>query len=264
MRVIVTRPQADAGKWVDDLCAAGHEAKALPLMEVSGPASPQVVEEAWDKLETFNAVMFVSGNAATYFLKLKPPKSLVFSAQAATKIRAFAPGPGTAAALLRAGVPPTFIDAPPVDAAQFDSEALWAVVKSQVVSGFRLLVVRGAHAEVKAHSKGTGRDWFADQVRAVGGTVEFVVAYRRGAPIWTSAQQTLAQEALVDGSVWLFTSSEAVMHLPVLCAGRSFQNAKAVATHARIAQAVRSIGFGTVVESAPSLPALLSSIESLQ
>lgn len=264
MRVIVTRPLADARKWVTDLCAAGHEAMALPLMEVFGPALPQAVEEAWGSLEKFDAVMFVSGNAVTHFFKHKPPGSAVFSAQAAIKIRAFAPGPGTAAALLRVGVVRECIDAPAPDATQFDSEALWNVVKSQVVPGFRLLVVRGATAEAEGQDQGVGRDWFAQQVRAAGATVDFVVAYQRGAPDWTPAQYALAQAALVDDSLWLLTSSEAVKHLSTLCSGLSLQNATAVATHPRIAQSARSAGFGRVLESAPSLTALLSSIESLQ
>lgn len=264
MRVIVTRPLEDARKWVDDLRAAGHNADALPLMEVSGPPSPRAVEEAWHKLVSFHAVMFVSGNAVTHFFECKPPQSTVFSAQAAIKTRAYAPGPGTANALLHAGVVRECIDAPGSDAAQFDSEALWAVVKSQVVPGFRLLVVRGASADAEGPRNGVGRDWFAQQVRDAGGGVEFVVAYQRGAPVWMPAQQVLAQTALGDGSIWLLTSSEAVTHLGTLCKGQSLHCAKAIATHPRIARAARSAGFGTVAESAPTLDALLSSIESLQ
>jgi uroporphyrinogen-III synthase len=233
-------------------------------MEVSGPPVPQAVDDAWSRLASFDAVMFVSGNAVVHFFKQKPPESAVFIAQAAIKIRAFAPGPGTASALLRAGVDGEFIDVPAPDTVQFDSEALWAVVKSQVVPGFRLLVVRGATVEAEEPSGGVGREWFAQQVRDAGGAVEFVVAYQRGAPDWTPAEHALAHAALADGSVWLLTSSEAILHLGTLCGGESLQNATAVATHPRIALAARSAGFGRVVESAPALTALLSSIESLQ
>jgi uroporphyrinogen-III synthase len=263
MRVIVTRPRADAGKWVNDLRTAGYDAIALPLMDVSGPPVPQAVDDAWRRLESFDAVMFVSGNAAMHFFKQKPPESTVFNTRTAIKIRAYAPGPGTADALLREGVASECIDVPASDAAQFDSESLWAVVQSQVVPGFRLLVVRGATVDVEGPGGGVGREWFAQQVRDAGGAVEFVATYQRGVPNWTPAQRTLAQAALVDGSLWLLTSSEAVLNLGALCRGQSLQNAAAVATHARIAQAARTAGFGRVLESAPSLTALLSSIESL-
>lgn len=264
MRVIVTRPLEDARKWVDELRSAGHDADALPLMEVSGPPSPEAVRAAWTQLPNFDAVMFVSSNAVAHFFELKPSESTVFSARAATKIRAYAPGPGTAAALRTVGVPAERIDCPAADAAQFDSEALWAVVRPQVLVGFRLLVVRGARGDAEGQHNGAGRDWLAQQVRDAGGEVEFVVAYQRGAPDWTPAQWALAQTALVDGSIWLLTSSEGLTHLHALCAGNSFQSARAIATHPRIAQAARATGFGAVVESAPSLTALLSSIESLQ
>ena len=264
MRVIVTRPLADARQWVHDFQAAGLDAIALPLMEVTGPPVTQAVDDAWQGLAVFDAVMFVSGNAVTHFFKQKSPQSAVFSAQAATKIRAYAPGPGTADALLRAGVARERIDLPAPEAAQFDSEALWAVVQPQVVPGFRLLVVRGVTAQAQGQPSGVGRDWFAQQVQAAGGTVDFVVAYQRSVPEWTQAERALAQSALADGSVWLLTSSEAVAHLSVLCAGHSLQQTKAIATHPRIARSARSAGFGVVGESAPSLQALLSSIESLQ
>jgi uroporphyrinogen-III synthase len=264
MRVIVTRPLADARQWVYDFQAAGQDAVALPLMEITGPPVPQAVEEAWAGLAVFNAVMFVSGNAVLHFFKQKPPQCAVFSAQEAIKIRAYAPGPGTAEALLHAGVAREWIDVPAPDAAQFDSEALWEIVQSQVMPGFRLLVVRGATAQAQGQRSGVGRDWFAQQVQAAGGTVDFVVAYQRALPAWTPDELALAHSALADGALWLLTSSEAVTHLSILCTGHSFQHARAVATHPRIARAARSAGFGMVVESAPSFTALLSSIESLQ
>lgn len=263
MRVIVTRPLADARTWVDDLVNAGLDAVALPLIDVTGPPVPQAVAEAWRNIADMDAVMFVSGNAATYFFQQKPVGSPVFVAQGAIKTRAYAPGPGTATALLHAGVASEWIDAPPPDSSQFDSEALWAVVKHQVKPGFRLLVVRGATAESEGREGGVGRDWFAQQVRAAGGDVAFVVAYQRGAPHWSAEQSERAHAALADGSVWLLTSSEAVGNLLTLCPGQSLQRARAVATHPRIANAARSAGFGTVLESKPSLAALLSSIESL-
>ena len=67
-------------------------------------------------------------------------------------------------------------------------------------------------------------------------------------------------EAATDGSVWLFSSSEAVGHLPAA----DWSQARAVATHPRIAEAVRAAGWGVVVESRPALTDILASIESMQ
>ena len=104
-----------------------------------------------------------------------------------------------------------------------------------------------------------GRDWLADQFRAAGAQVEFVLAYLRGPPVFTSAALRLIDAATGPSSVWLFSSSEALAHLPP----RDWSQARAVATHARIAQAARRAGFGVVCESRPALDDVVRSIESL-
>jgi len=264
VRVIVTRPEPEASKWVEELRQAGLEACALPLIEMAPAFDAGPVQGAWARLGSFDAVMFVSGNAVAHFFALKPSETPVFNAQAAIKTRAFATGPGTHAALLRVAADPLWIDAPGSDAPQFDSEALWHVVASRVGAGFRLLVVRGAGGAGDEGSAGAGRDWFANQVLNAGGVAEFVVAYQRRAPRWDGAQRGLAQQAVVDGSVWLFSSSEAIGNLAVALPQQDWSQARAVATHPRIAQAARTAGFSVVCESRPTPAALVASIESMQ
>lgn len=267
MRVIVTRPQQDAGPWVAALADAGHDAVALPLLGVGPAPDPAAVVAAWERMAAFDAVMFVSGNAIAQFFALKPAAATVFTAQAAIKTRAFVVGPGSVAALLRAGAEPAYIDAPAPQVGQFDSEALWAVVGHHVQPGYRVLIVRGADSAGVAGGavgNGAGRDWFASQVLAAGGGVEYVVAYQRQAPALDGAQRALACQAARDGSVWLFSSSEAIGNLVAACSGQSWQQARAVVTHPRIAQAARAAGFAVVCESRPTLAAVLASIESLQ
>jgi uroporphyrinogen-III synthase len=267
VRVIVTRPQQDAGPWVTALAEAGHDAVALPLLGVGPPPDPAAVVAAWGRMAAFDAVMFVSGNAVAQFFALKPAAASAFTAQAAIKTRAFVVGPGSVAALLRAGAEPAYIDAPSPQAGQFDSEALWAVVGPRVRPGYRVLLVRGAdsaHAAGAGVGNGAGRDWFANQVLAAGGSVEYVVAYQRRAPALRDSERALAHQAAQDGSVWLFSSSEAIGNLVAACGSQSWQQARAVATHPRIAQAARAAGFAVVCESRPTLAAVLASIESLQ
>jgi uroporphyrinogen-III synthase len=107
-----------------------------------------------------------------------------------------------------------------------------------------------------------GRDWFAKRVGEAGAMVDFVVSYQRVRPHLDAAQLRLAREAAADGSVWLFSSSEAVSHLCMSLPGQDWHAARAVATHARIAAAARQAGFGVVRESRPALADILSSIES--
>lgn len=263
-RAIVTRPQRDAQQWTQDLQAAGIAAAALPLIAIRGvrdPALHAALARAHADSSRYRALMFVSGNAVHYFFEGFPAAAIAAPAQAAINIRAWAPGPGTAQALLDAGVPAERIDRPAPGAAQFDSESLWQQVAPQIGPGDRVLIVRGAAGP--AAEGGSGRDWLAQQIAAAGGSVEFVAAYERAAPELTPAQQALAREAATDGSVWLLSSSEAVTHLRAALPGQDWSGAHALATHPRIAAAARAAGFGTVAQCRPSFDDVVASIESL-
>ena len=134
-RVIVTRPAREAAHWVAQLGAHGIEAVALPLIAI-GPCTDAALRQALDAARanvcTYRALMFVSGNAVAHFFEPNHPVALDTHALAATKTRAWAPGPGTTRALEQAGVPSNAIDGPAPDAPQFDSEALWRQVAPQV------------------------------------------------------------------------------------------------------------------------------------
>jgi len=225
------------------------------------------VLRAWQALHTYDAVMFVSASAIDHFFAQRPVGT-PFAA------RAFVTGAGSAAALARHGVAPGQVDAPDAAQGQFDSESLWSVVGRQVVPGYRVLVVRGGalvdgqHADAEAQhpegqAQGAGRDWFSQQARAAGAQVEFVVAYQRGLPVLDDLAMRLVQEAAHDGTLWLFSSSEAIRNLGVLCPAVRWHAARALATHSRIADAARALGFGSVCESRPALDQVLASIESL-
>ena len=277
-RVIVTRPLQDAQHWVQQLQQGGFAAEALPLIDIAPASDLEAAGRAWQSLGGYAACMFVSGNAVEYFFKQKVAVAKAEHAPAAIKtianvghglppdLRFMAPGPGTVAALMAAGVPAGQIDAPPTDAAQFDSEALWAVVGRRDWQGRRVLIVRGEGQEAGGVS--SGRDWIARQWEAAGAQVDFVGVYQRRAPVLNAAQLERARAAGADGSVWLFSSSEAVANLTGLpgLAGVDWRRARAIATHPRIEEAVRAAGWGVVVASRPALKDIrdtLASIESL-
>lgn len=264
-RVIVTRPAREAAQWVQQLQARGIQATALPLIAIgpaSGPKAQQALQHARAHCTEYRALMFVSGNAVVHFFEQNMPLALDKQALKAIKIRAWAPGPGTARALEQAGVPCSSIDGPAPDAPQFDSETLWQQVAHQVRPGDRVLIVRGRSEGAHETKQGTGRDWLARQIETAGGQVEFVVAYERGAPRFSAAEVALAQQAAQDGSIWLLSSSEAVAHLAQALPTVAWGAAHALATHPRIAEAARAVGFGTVRECRPALDDVVASIES--
>lgn len=283
VRVIVTRPAHDAQHWVEQLQQGGVSAHALPLIEIApASAAPDIeaLQQAWQTLDGYAACMFVSGNAASYFFTQKSPLSQYKWAQPAinniaacalpgvpTGLRFMAPGPGTAAALLAEGVPAGQIDTPSADALQFDSEALWQVVGQRDWQGRRVLVVRGqSRGSGPAAAASSGRDWLTRQLHGAGAQVDLVSVYERRAPCLSEAQLECAQQASTDGSVWLFSSSEAVANLSSALglAVPDWRGARAIATHPRIAETLRAAGWGVVVASRPALSDILGTLRSIE
>jgi uroporphyrinogen-III synthase len=255
MRVVVTRPANEARRWIDDLGQRGFEVLALPLIEIAPAADTAPLGAAWRRLGDFRAAMFVSGNAVQQFFGSRPSE-----AAWPEGTRAWAPGLGTRAALLDAGVAQVFIDTPPPDSPQFDSESLWQRVAAQIAPGDRVLIVRGGDA----HAASSGRDWLGDQLAAAGAHVETVAAYLRQPPCLDAKQLALAREAARDGSVWLFSSSQAIGFLGQILPQQDWSAARAIATHTRIAQAARGLGFSVVCESRPALDAIVAALESIR
>ena len=262
MRVLVTRPAAQAGAWVEGLRARGIDAVALPLLAIGAAPDPLAVTAAWERIAAFRLVVFVSPNAAQAFFDQTPagldwPRDL----------RAAAPGPGTGALLLRLGVLAASIVEPAADAPQFDSEALWQRLEADDWQAARVLIVCGT----------TGRDWLAERLRERGARVERVAAYTRSVPGLDDRQEALLADAIAAPSrhLWLFSSSEAVDHLGVLSSARTsmqdssdasnanpWRNASAIATHPRIAARAQQLGFGRVVGCRPGLSAVVACIQS--
>lgn len=259
MRVIVTRPAREARQWVTELSAKGLDAVALPLIDIGPVNDPSALIQAWDHLSMYVGVMFVSGNAVRYFFAAKPRGEASWKDFATDRTRAWGPGPGTAHALLDAGLPPAWVDTPAPDAGQFDSETLWQLVAPQVHPGDRVLIVRGGE-EQGSTAQGVGRDWFAKRVAEAGATAEFVVSYQRRAPQFDVRQTALARRWATDGAVWLFSSSEAVSNLVAAMPDQDWSGARALATHPRIAAAVRAAGFGVIFESRPTLQDVVTTL----
>lgn len=249
MRVIVTRPAAQAASWVQALGERGIDAVALPLIGIAPPQDPSAVVQAWRELPGRRLVVFVSPNAAEQFFAQGTPGTWP-SGTIAGSI-----GPGTTQALQRLGVPVAAIVEPAADAPQFDSEALWQRLGQLAWSGASALIVRGDG----------GRDWLADTLRSHGAQVDVVAAYRRIAPRLEGEAQRTLDDALARPRehLWFFSSSEAIGHLVQARPGAGWADAKAVATHPRIAQRARDCGFQAVHETRPGFDAVVACIQSL-
>lgn len=250
MRIIVTRPAAQAADWVADLRANGLAAEALPLIGIDAVDDPGMLLGAWCGLARYRLVGFVSPNAVHHFFAHRPE-----AASWPPGVLAGSPGPGTTRALMGLGVPAVQIVEPAADAAQFDSESLWEQLRRHDWRDAQVLLVRGDG----------GRDWLADTLRGAGAQVTRLAAYRRTVPQLSDSERALLAAALAAPPMhlWLFSSSEAIDNLAALVpAGTAWRDARAIATHPRIVARARRLGLKHVAEARPSLAAVVACIQS--
>lgn len=274
--LILTRPQraarallgAASGDVRDAreqaLLAAGIVLHSFPLIRILPPLNPAAAVAALAQLDGFDLAVPVSPAAVQATLDLLPgdwPRNCAVGLV----------GPGSRATfeqewLARGGsLQGLRVVSPPADAA--DSEGLWAALqglrpsREQTWAKARVLLLRG----------GAGRDWLADTLKAAGAEVQSVSVYRREAPEPDAATLALLRKLLLPQQgcmrdlAWLLTASEGARNLRHLLVQAGLdadvlRPHRALATHARIADAARSIGFGRVVLCAPDVPSMLQAL----
>lgn len=242
MRVIITRPRAQAEPLVEALCRAGIDALALPLIEIAPVADAMPLRALWQALPDHALLMFVSANAVQQFMRQRPP-----GRDWPPEVLAGSTGPGTSAALREAGVPAAALVEP--SGAVFDSEALWQRLSLRDWRACQVAVLRGE----------SGRDWLAERFASAGARVAFIAAYERRLPRLDARDQALLDAALARPAdhLWVFSSSEAVANLGRLAPLATWSAARAVASHPRIEAAARRLGFGRVEQAALDAASLL-------
>ncbi|WJW75594.1 uroporphyrinogen-III synthase [Thiohalobacter sp. IOR34] len=162
VRVLVTRPAAQAGRLQRLIEAAGGRVVIFPVLEIAPPRDPASAAARLGRLADYDLVLFVSANAVRWAREagLKPG-----AWPAGTRLGAV--GRRTAEALRTAGFEPDI-----VPAAGHDSEALLAEPGLTGVGGQRVLIVRGEG----------GRERLRTELEARGATVDYAEVYRRRRP----------------------------------------------------------------------------------
>lgn len=244
--LLVTRPRPQCAAWLVRLAALGVRAAALPLIEILPARDPALVRAAWAALPATDLAVFVSPNAVEQFFAHAGGAAWPAGTLAACV------GPGSAQALAERGVPADRIVQPAADAASLDSEHLWTQLQPRRDwRGARVLLLRGDG----------GREWLAERLAEAGARIEAVTVYHRAGPCFDAAEQALFARVQADpaGHVWLFSSAEAVGHLQ----GRGLAGQRAIATHARIAEAARAAGFAPVVLTRPDPQAVAEALKAV-
>jgi uroporphyrinogen-III synthase len=150
----------------------------------------------------YDLVVFVSGNAARFYLKQL----------AETDHDAFWPSGTIAATVGAASAAPlqlsgwfgadTHIVHPAADSPKQDSEALFQLLGQRGVRPRRVLLVRGTR----------GRDWLGNALEQQGAVVQTHAVYRRGPEPWDRAAQAQLQDWARERILpyWLLTSAEGI------------------------------------------------------
>jgi uroporphyrinogen-III synthase len=129
---------------------------------------------------------------------------------------------------------------------------LWSAIADWPWAGRPVWIVRG----------NGGRDWLGRQLRAAGADVRVVQSYARAAPALTTPERAALEAALAEPArwVWMFSSSEAIDHLQALAPQSAWHAGRALASHPRIAERARSLGFGTVTSVSPTAVSVAAAV----
>lgn len=224
--VLVTRPVRQAAMLLRELAALDARTVVFPAIVILPPRDATSLARVHASLASYDAAIFVSGNAAEYGVPLDRawPAALPV----------FATGPGTALALAAVGVAEAR-----VPAASYDSEGLLALPELTAVSGKRIAIFRGEG----------GRDHLARTLRERGAEVDYAECYRRAPPDSGSAG---LDAAILDGRVHAttVTSSEGLDNLCrvlTVAARERLARTPAFVPHPNIAAHARSQGFEAIV-----------------
>jgi uroporphyrinogen-III synthase len=155
MKVLVTRPRAQAGAFARLLAEAGLEPVYFPVIEIQPLEDASLLDAALQRLESYHWVVFTSQNGVEAVFARLAQLHLPFPAAVNTA----AIGPQTAAALARRGVRVDFVPG------EYVAEAILPGLGE--LNGRRVLLLRADIA----------RQALPEAIRAAGGSAEEVAAY---------------------------------------------------------------------------------------
>ncbi len=160
-QIVATRPRAQASDLVDRLEQLGANAVEVPTIQIEDPDDLAPLDDACDRVDTFDWLIFTSANAVAYFMRrlLNSPADV----RALKGVRLCAVGPATANALSKYGLK---VDLIPEE--YRSAEIVRAICRDHDLTGHTVLLPRGDLA----------RDFLPSQLRQAGAKVTTVIAYR--------------------------------------------------------------------------------------
>ncbi len=240
LRVLVTRPEAQAGPWLAALAAAGLTPLPYPTIVVGPPPSWAPLDEAWRRLGSYEWLLFTSATAARLALDRLPAESahrLAPGPRAADVARpsVAAVGSETADALRALGVR---VDLVPDEQRQEGLLTAWAAVPA----GTRVLFPQAIG----------GRDALAVALRARGVVVDTVPASE------TRPVAPLPPLPLFDAAI--FASPSALRAFTAQHEVAALAGKKVVVIGPTSAATAREVGVVASVAAAPHIDAIIAAL----
>jgi uroporphyrinogen III methyltransferase/synthase len=192
-KILITRTREQSGDFATRLKKLGAEVIEFPTIEIVPPARWNELDQATDRLKSYDWLIFTSANGVNFFWQRlkergKPP-------QLPTSLKVCAIGPATADQLKRKGVSVHYVPK------EFIAESILEGFKKVRMEGKRILLARAKKA----------RDILPKGLRKMGAEVDVVEVYRTVRPQGGSKKmKRLLTEEEID--VITFTSSSTVNH----------------------------------------------------
>lgn len=208
VRVVITRPVAQAEKWQAQLDAAGINTVLVPLLELRGVREPQqlrAVKNVVLDFDLYQKAIFVSQNAVDFAMQWLED----FWPQLPVGIDYFAVGETTARHLQAYGLTVSALTA--AESGAMNSESLLQSAELQQVDGEKIVIFRGCG----------GRGHMGDILQQRGASVTYCELYERLLPDLASAN---LRAAFATEAVWQQQNIIAVH------SGESLQHYEAVLT----------------------------------
>ena len=196
-RIVVTRPEKQAAGLAALIREAGGEALEIPTLEIHDLSDLAAFRSVIDRLDSFDAAIFVSRNAVRNTLSLMGNRPWPAHLRVATV------GDGSRAELESHGIKGAI-----APSGRADSEALLEMQEFAAVAGKRIAIFRGEG----------GRTLLGDTLTARGALVEQAACYRRVKPAQSAALLAAAWECAKVDAV-MVSSGEGLINLLEMLGG---------------------------------------------
>jgi len=229
-KIVVTRSSGQAAEFSERLRALGADAIELPVISIQPPENPGPIDQAIERLASYDWLIFTSVNGVRFFLdRLDTSRRDLRS----LKARICAIGPATRQAVENLHLK---VDLMPEE---YVAESLVKTLSEERLAGLRILLPRAAVA----------RDLIPTELGKLGAQVDVVEAYRNVVPADAGSR---AREIFSGANKpdWItFASSSAVKNL-LTAAGRDALDGVRIASIGPVtSETARSNGLKVDVEA---------------